>query len=85
MRCAPRPTARQALEAIAEAPPDMLLLDLMMPRGNGYDICRTLRALARYDGVRIVMLTARGQDSDQRKGSSSGPTPMSPSRSRSAT
>jgi two-component system, OmpR family, alkaline phosphatase synthesis response regulator PhoP len=56
------------LEAIAEAPPDLLLLDLMMPRGNGYDICRTVRASSDYNGVRIIMLTARGQESDQRKG-----------------
>jgi DNA-binding response OmpR family regulator len=45
-----------------------LLLDLMMPRGNGYEVCRKLRASPRYDGVRIVMLTARGQESDQRTG-----------------
>ena len=57
-----------ALDAVAEAPPDVLLLDLMMPRRNGYDICRTLRASARYNDVRIIMLTARGQDADQRKG-----------------
>ena len=57
-----------ALDALAEAATDVLLLDLMMPRVNGYDICRTLRASARYNDTRIIMLTARGQDSDQRKG-----------------
>jgi len=56
---------RQARAAVAEAPPDLLLLDLMMPRGNGYEVCRTLRASPDYDDLRIVMLTARGGDADQ--------------------
>jgi len=59
---------KEALAAIGEAVPDVLLLDVMMPRGNGYEICRTLRESADYNDVRIVMLTARGQESDQRKG-----------------
>jgi DNA-binding response OmpR family regulator len=63
---------QQALAAVAENPPDLLLLDLMMPRGNGYEVCRTLRASPRYDDVRIVMLTARGQDRDQRTGLAAG-------------
>ena len=59
---------RQALAAVAEAPPDLLLLDVMMPRGNGYEVCRKLRASADYNDVRIVMLTARGGDADQNTG-----------------
>src|SRR5690348_17770159 len=48
--------------------PDVLLLDLMMPKGNGYEVCRTLRANRSYDDVRIVMLTAKGREADQRVG-----------------
>jgi DNA-binding response OmpR family regulator len=59
---------QEALAAIAETPPDLLLLDLMMPRGNGYEVCRALRASPDYNDVRIIMLTARGQEADQRKG-----------------
>ena len=59
---------REALAAVAAAPPDLLLLDVMMPRGNGYEVCRTLRASADYNDVRIVMLTARGGDADQSAG-----------------
>ena len=59
---------QQALAAVADAPPDLLLLDLMMPRGNGYEVCRTLRASPDYNDVRIVMLTARGGDADQNAG-----------------
>ena len=56
---------QQALAAIAEMAPDVVLLDLMMPRGNGYDVCRTLRANRSYDDIRIVMLTAKGGEADR--------------------
>jgi DNA-binding response OmpR family regulator len=59
---------RHALEAIAETPPDLVLLDLMMPKENGYEVCRALRADRAYDDVRVIMLTAKGRDADQRFG-----------------
>lgn len=59
---------QQALAAVADAVPDVLLLDLMMPRGNGYEVCRRVRENAALDGVRIIMLTARGRDEDQQQG-----------------
>lgn len=58
----------QALAEIEKRRPDVLLLDLMMPKGNGYEVCRTLRANRSYDDVRIVMLTAKGREADQRVG-----------------
>ena len=58
----------QALAEIEKKRPDVVLLDLMMPRGNGYEVCRTLRANRSYDDVRIVMLTAKGREADQRVG-----------------
>ncbi len=58
--------------AVAASRPDLLLLDLLMPRGNGYEVCRTLRASAENDGVRIIILTARGGDGDQSKGLAAG-------------
>lgn len=62
----------ETLKAAAAERPDLLLLDVMMPRGNGYEVCRTLRADAAYDDMRIIMLTARGQESDQRDGLATG-------------
>ncbi|MDR3471364.1 MAG: response regulator [Devosia sp.] len=59
---------RQVLQAVEQAKPDLLLLDVMMPGGNGYEICRHLRGSPAYDGIRIVMLTARGRESDARTG-----------------
>ena len=58
----------QALAAIERRRPDIVLLDLMMPKGNGYEVCRTLRANRSYDDIRIVMLTAKGGEADQRVG-----------------
>ena len=57
-----------ALAAVAEAPPELVLLDVMMPKRNGYDVCRALRADPHYARLRIVMLTARGREADKRAG-----------------
>ncbi|HEY8544691.1 MAG TPA: response regulator transcription factor [Acidimicrobiales bacterium] len=53
---------RVALERALAAPPDLVVLDLMLPGMDGLDVCRRLRALA---PVPIVILTARGQESDR--------------------
>jgi DNA-binding response OmpR family regulator len=53
---------RKALEALTQEPPDLLLLDLMLPKVNGYDICQTVRA--RQLDLPIIMLTAKGQEDD---------------------
>jgi len=59
---------QETLDAVSQAAPDLVLLDLMMPKANGYDVCRTLRASRRYDAVRIIMLTAKGREADQLAG-----------------
>lgn len=58
----------QVLAGIAEHRPDLLLLDVMMPHGNGHEICRQLRADPANDQVHIVMLTARGHEADRHAG-----------------
>jgi len=57
-----------ALAAMSERPADLVLLDVMIPKGDGYQVCRAIRANPAWQGVRIVMLTARGRESEQRKG-----------------
>jgi DNA-binding response OmpR family regulator len=52
----------RGLEALLQDPPDLLLLDLMLPKVNGYEICRTARA--RQLDLPIIMLTAKGQEED---------------------
>ena len=48
--------------------PDLVLLDVMMPRKNGFDVCQEVRADAALAGVRILMLTAKGRDTEVAKG-----------------
>ncbi|MEL6265182.1 MAG: response regulator [Pseudomonadota bacterium] len=50
----------EALERIAERRPDLVLLDVMMPRRDGYDVCQTLRRDPAMSEVKIVILTAKG-------------------------
>jgi DNA-binding response OmpR family regulator len=58
----------EALEAIRESPPDLVLLDVMMPRLDGFEVCQTIRANPEWKDMRIVMLTAKGREVDQEKG-----------------
>ena len=53
-----------ALETAFEEPPDLVILDLMLPGMNGLDVCRALRADPRTAAVPIVMLTARTEEAD---------------------
>jgi two-component system response regulator RegX3 len=55
-------TAARARELAGRLEPDLVLLDVMLPDGSGYDICRELRAASR---VPIIMLTARGEETDR--------------------
>jgi DNA-binding response OmpR family regulator len=50
-----------ALKAVAERAPDLVLLDIMLPKINGFEVCQKLRADPRWRGVKIVMLTAKGR------------------------
>jgi DNA-binding response OmpR family regulator len=53
----------QALAQIRQEQPDLVILDVMLPRKSGYDICRELRAAK--NSVPILMLTAKGQEADK--------------------
>ncbi|MDF1551497.1 MAG: response regulator [Deferrisomatales bacterium] len=58
----------EALTVAAEVSPDLILLDVAMPRKDGYEVCRALREHARFQTVKIVMLTAKGQPLERKKG-----------------
>jgi DNA-binding response OmpR family regulator len=53
---------QKGLDTLLGDPPDLVLLDLMLPKVNGYEICRTARA--RQLDMPIIMLTAKGQEED---------------------
>jgi two-component system response regulator RegX3 len=55
-------TVAEALEHAKRVQPDLVLLDVMLPDGSGFDVCRELRRTSR---VPIIMLTARGEETDR--------------------
>jgi DNA-binding response OmpR family regulator len=57
-----------ALAAVAAELPDLVLLDVMMPRKNGYEVCQAIRANPDWRAVRIIMLTAKGREVEREKG-----------------
>lgn len=57
-----------ALAAVEERPPDVVLLDVMIPKRDGFDVCQTIRANPAWGGVHIIMLTARGREIEREKG-----------------
>jgi len=59
---------QEALEAIARVRPHLVLLDVMMPRKSGFDVCQVLRADEANRDIRILLLTAKGRDDDVAKG-----------------
>ncbi len=62
----------EALAKIAEIVPDLVILDVMMPKLDGFEVCEKVRANPLWKSVLIVMLTAKGRDSEREKGLSLG-------------
>lgn len=58
----------EALEAVVEKTPDLILLDLMIPGRDGYDVCQTLRRSEEWANIPIIMLTAKGREVEKEKG-----------------
>lgn len=61
-----------ALEAIEESPPDLVVLDVMLPEKSGYEVCQIVRANEALNGMKILMMTARGGEVEKRKGMAIG-------------
>lgn len=59
---------QEALDALAAELPDLLLLDVMLPRVSGFEVCERIRANARWRGLRVVMLSAKGREVEVQKG-----------------
>ncbi len=64
----------EALKAVEAAAPDLILLDAMMPKRDGYDVCQSLRANPAFRDIPIIMLTAKGRDIERQKGLALGAT-----------
>ena len=62
----------EALAIAESAAPDLVLLDVMIPKRDGYDVCQCMRAMPGLEGTRIVMLTAKGLEVEMEKGLAMG-------------
>jgi len=57
----------EALEAVAKRPPDLILLDIMMPRMSGFEVCKKLKADPQTQHIPILVVTALSEVSDQER------------------
>jgi len=63
---------QEALDAIARQAPDLVLLDVMLPRVSGFDVCQRIRQNPAWGHIRIMMLTAKGREVEMTKGMALG-------------
>jgi DNA-binding response OmpR family regulator len=66
------PNGEDALVQLDAFKPDLVLLDVMMPKVSGYEVCQRMRAQPKWRGIKIVMLSARGREVEVSKGMSLG-------------
>ena len=58
----------EALQKVAAFTPDLILLDIMMPKINGFEVCRRVRENPTWQEIKIIMLTAKGREVEVTKG-----------------
>jgi DNA-binding response OmpR family regulator len=62
----------EALEKAIEKKPGLIFLDIMMPKKNGYEVCEAIRQMPELKNTHIIMLSAKGRESDKDKALSVG-------------
>jgi len=62
----------EALKIIQTQKPDLVFLDVMMPKMNGFEVCQIVKQNASTQDIHIIMLTAKGQEFDRQKGEEVG-------------
>ena len=65
-------TGEEALAQLEAFRPDLVLLDVMMPKVSGYEVCQRVRSRPEWRGIKIVMLSAKGREVEVSKGMSLG-------------
>ena len=61
-----------ALRKFAEMRPDVVLLDVMMPKKSGFEVCQAIRANPEWRATKVIMLTAKGRETEMAKGMALG-------------
>lgn len=62
----------EALEKARRENPDLILLDLMLPKMDGYRVCRTLKFDEKYKHIMVIMFTSKAQETDRKTGKEVG-------------
>jgi DNA-binding response OmpR family regulator len=62
------PTGEAAMEAIAANRPDLILLDIMLPGIDGYQVCQSIRTKSEWQDIKIIFISAMGREVDVAKG-----------------
>ena len=75
----------EAMAKVRESKPNLMFLDVMMPKKNGYEVCQEIKNDSGLSDIYIIMLTAKGQEADREKGLDLGANefmtkPFSPAR-----
>jgi CheY-like chemotaxis protein len=65
-------SGEEALRALAKRVPDLVILDVMMPKPDGFEICQTIRATPAWRDIPVIILTAKGRDVERQKGLAMG-------------
>ena len=63
---------QEGLEKARAEHPNLIVLDLMLPKLNGYEICTMLKQDTRYQGIPIILFTAKAQEKDEKLGMECG-------------
>jgi len=58
----------ETLQFLEQEVPDLILLDVMLPRVSGFDVCQRIRENPAWSGIRVVMLSAKGREAEVSKG-----------------
>jgi len=61
-----------AMAKIRQSKPNLMFLDVMMPKKNGYEVCQEVKCNSSLSDIHIIMLTAKGQEADREKGLNAG-------------
>ncbi len=64
----PAENGDQAIQMIKEEMPKLVILDVMMPKMSGYEVCEKLKTDDKFKDIYIILLTAKGQETDKEKG-----------------